>query len=110
MSKLDPTEETKVDNLVDDIYTGLERTVTSLQKELPDTVDALSAKQLRRALKAVISYPDIDPDDASNMSEAEQLFNAKLLALHQASVQLEIRAIGELQRQHDLKAEAEEKE
>lgn len=108
---MNPEEEKKIDALTDDIYRGLELTVTRLQEELPDTVDALSAKQLRRALKAVISYPSISEDNAKSMSEAEQKFNASMIALHQAGVQLEIRMIGQLQQERDnkLAQEAEEK-
>jgi len=107
MEELDPTEEAKVDNLAANIYEGLERTVVELQRTLPSTVDNMSGKQLRRALKAIISYPDINPDDAKNMSDSEQRFHASMLALHHSSVQLEIKVIGELQREHDNRQQQE---
>jgi len=103
MEELDPTEEKKVEELTGNIYRGLELTVTELQNKLPDAVDGLSTKQLRRALKAVILYPEVPEDLAASMSDREQRFSASMLALHQAGVQLEIRAIGQLQREHDMK-------
>ena len=101
--EIDVEDEKKIDELAGNIYRGLELTVTELQKSLPDVVDNLSGKQLRRALKAVISYPEICVEDAKVMTEAEQRFNAGMLALHQASVQLEIKSIGELQKEYDIK-------
>jgi len=101
--KLSDADEKKVDELASNIYKGLEYTVVELQGKLPDEVDNLSTKQLRRALKAVIMYPDIPDEVADAMSESEKKFNASMLALHQAGVQLEIRAIGQLQREHDRK-------
>lgn len=107
MQELDPTEEAKVDNLAANIYEGLERTVTELQSNLPDEVDAMTTKQLRRALKAVIGYPDVDEAEVKKMAPREQKFTASMMALHQASVQLEIKVIGELQREHDRKQQQE---
>jgi hypothetical protein len=103
------SDEKKIDNLAERMYDGLEKTVQDLQASLPLVVDELSSKQLRRALKAVISYPEIETENARSMSEKEQKFNAGLIALHQASVHLEIRVLGQLQQEHDRKI-AEEAE
>jgi len=100
---MENVDEEKVDNLVQNIYDGLEITVKELQKTLPDQVDGMTVKQLRRSLKAVINYPEIDEDSVKVMAEREQRFTASMLALRQAGVQLEIKAIGELQRAHDEK-------
>ena len=97
------------EELAENIYRGLEMTVEELQRTLPNDVDGLSTKQLRRALKAVIAYPMVPEDLASAMSEREQRFSAGMLALRQAGVQLEIKAIGELQREYDLKQQEETK-
>ena len=108
--KLSKEDEKKVDDLAKDIYRGLEYTVNELQQILPSEVDGLSTKQLRRALKAIILYPELPDEMADSMAEREQKFNAQMMALRQAGVQLEIRAIGELQREHDRKiAEASKK-
>ena len=101
--KLSAEDEKKVDELSSNIYKGLEFTVTDLQSKLPEEVDGLSTKQLRRALKAVILYPEVPDELADAMAEREKKFSASMLALHQASVQLEIRAIGQLQAEHDRK-------
>ncbi len=101
--KLSAEDEKKVDELASNMYKGLEYTVTDLQEKLPNDVDGLSTKQLRRALKAVILYPEVPDHLADSMSEREKKFSASMLALHQAGVQLEIRAIGHLQREHDRK-------
>lgn len=97
------TEEEKIDRTVEDIFKGLELTVKELQSKLPDEVDAMSTKQLRRALKAVILYPNVDDSVTGNMTPREQKFMASMLALHQAGVQLEIKVIGELQEEYDQK-------
>ena len=102
------TNEKDLDKFVDDIYTGLETTVYELQRTLPEEVDGLSTKQLRRALKNVIAYPEIDTEDANKLTDREKRFNAAMMALRQAGVQLEIKAIGELQREHDLKQKEKE--
>ena len=102
MKELEPKEEEKVSELADNIYRGLELTVNDLQSKLPDEVDGLSAKQLRRALKAVINYPEID-GDGNKLTEREQRFLASMFALHTSKVQLEIRVIGQLQKEYDLK-------
>jgi hypothetical protein len=96
-------DESKVDELASNMYKGLELTVVDLQDKLPLEVDGLSTKQLRRALKAVILYPEVPDHLADSMSDREKRFSASMLALHQAGVQLEIRAIGNLQREHDRK-------
>jgi len=102
----EPTQEVDekaVDNLAENIYRGLELTVEDLQAKLPDQVDGMGANALRRVLKAVISYPEVDDKSVGSLTEREQKFMASMFALHQASVQLEIKAIGELQREYDLK-------
>jgi hypothetical protein len=109
MKELDPKEEEKVSKLAENIYRGLELTVEELQSTLPDEVDGLSAKQLRRALKAVINYPDLD-DEGSKLTEREQRFLASMFALHTSKVQLEIKVIGELQREYDKKQQEEQGE
>jgi len=103
MKELEPSEEVKVSELASNIYRGLETTILELQKKLPSDVDGMSTKQLRRALKAVINYPEVEEESAKVMTEREQKFVASMFALHQASVQLEIKAIGEMQREYDLK-------
>tara|TARA_R110000851_G_scaffold29641_1_gene81419 strand:+ start:42 stop:359 length:318 start_codon:yes stop_codon:yes gene_type:complete len=100
-------EEKKIDETVENIYRGLELTVTDLQSKLPEQVDSMNVKQLRRALKAVILYPEVPDDLADKMSEREQRFSASMLALHQSTVQLEIKAIGELQRDYHNKQQGE---
>lgn len=101
-------DEKAVDDLADNIYRGLEITVTELQDSLPEQVDGMGANSLRRVLKAVIGYPAL-PDEESSLSEREQKFMASMYALHQAGVQLEIREIGKLQQEYDRKQQQGEK-
>lgn len=103
----EPTNEEAVDNLAEKIFEGLELTVTELQASLPDQVSGMGANALRRVLKAVIMYPEMEEDNLSSLTEKEQRFMASMMALHQAGVQLEIRAIGELQREYEQKQQGE---
>ncbi len=96
-------DEEKITTTVNDIYQGLEVTVKELQDTLPDEVDNFSANQLRRALKGVIKYQDFTKEELMGMTEREQKFSAAMMALHQATVQLEIKVIGELQKDFDMK-------
>lgn len=97
-------EEAKKSLTVDDVYNnmleGLEVGIKDLQGRLTEQTDALSQKQLRRCLKALINYPEAD--QTAN-TERELKFITGLYTLHQMQVQLEIQAIGQLQKEMEEK-------
>ncbi len=80
---------------------GLEMTLNELQPKLDAQVDGLSTKQLRRALKATISYVTTREDDrdASALKPEENEFIGGLFAAIESGVQYSIHIIGEMQRQ-----------
>ncbi len=80
---------------------GLELTLKELKPKLDDQVDGLSTKQLRRALKATISYVTTREDDrdAGALKPEENEFIGGLFAAYETSVQYAIHIIGQLQKQ-----------
>ncbi len=112
MDKLDPVSEEKVEKLAENILEGVERTLQDLGSKLPEQVDAMSSKQLRRALKATINYIyKKDPDvDLKALAEREQKFLGSMFTLVEAGASYTMHILGELQREQDEKARAAEKE
>lgn len=80
---------------------GLEMTLNELQPKLDEQVDGLSTKQLRRALKATISYVTTRDDerDSGALKPEENEFIGGLFAAYETSVQYAIHIIGQLQKQ-----------
>jgi hypothetical protein len=106
MEKLDPKSEEKIDKLTENIVEGVERTLNELGTKLPDQIDAMSPKQLRRALKATVNYIyKKDPDvDLKTMAKREQDFLGGMFSLVEAGASYTMHILGELQREQDNKA------
>lgn len=107
MSNID---EEKVEKLAGSIVEGIERTLNELGSTMPDQVDALSQKQLRRALKATINYiykkdPELQIDD---LGAREQKFLGSMFSLVEAGAGYTMHILGELQQEQDKKRREEE--
>jgi hypothetical protein len=106
MEKLDQKSEEKIDKLTENIVEGVERTLNELGTKLPNQIDAMSPKQLRRALKATVNYIyKKDPDvDLTSMAKREQDFLGGMFSLVEAGASYTMHILGELQRDQDNKA------
>jgi hypothetical protein len=98
-------DEEKVEKLAGSIVEGIERTLEELGSTMPDQVDALSQKQLRRALKATINYiykkdPELQIDD---LGVREQKFLGSMFSLVEAGAGYTMHILGELQQEQDKK-------
>lgn len=95
------TEE-QIEKTMQDITRGLEISIVKLQDGLNNRIDGLTQKQLRRALKAIVNFPEPQVDlDALTQSERETI--GELYTLHQSQVQLEIQVLGQLQKEQQEK-------
>jgi len=99
------TDEEKIDKLAGGIVEGIERTLKTLGEQLPEQVDAMTSKQLRRALNATINYIyKKDPEvDLKALSEREQKFLGSMFSLVEAGASYTMHVLGELQQEYDKK-------
>lgn len=109
MEKLDQKSEEKIDKLAENIVEGVERVLNELGNKLPDQIDAMSPKQLRRALKATVNYIyKKDPDiDLKALAQREQEFLGGMFNLVEAGASYTMHILGELQKEQDEKNRAE---
>lgn len=107
-----PIDEDAVNRIEGDIVQGIERTLGQLGETLPNQVDGLSQKQLRRAFKAVISYIYKKEDyltEAEALSDREKRFIGGMFSLVEAGTQYSMHIISELHQEH-LKEQQKKKE
>jgi hypothetical protein len=100
----EPTDD-HINSMADNIVLGLERTLEDLGEKLPLEVDGMSAKQLRRAMKALIGYTATRADisDIKTLTERERKFLAGLMALQESSINYTIHILGQVQQAQDAK-------
>lgn len=105
------TEEVKEEKKEYDIETvlkGLEMNVVNLQKKLKQDAEALTSKQIKRVIQAIIDYPE-EPK-LSDKTEREQKFIAGMFSLHESQVLLELNVIDNMRKEAVKKQLAEEQQ
>lgn len=95
-----------VEQAFEDLQKGMELGVGDLTAKLNAGIEDLGKGEMERALFSIINYPD----PVKVYHKREEAFIKNLVALHGLHLQLEIQAVGELQREHDNKGEVDVEE
>jgi hypothetical protein len=100
-----------IEKMQGNIVENIERVLSQLGESLPEQVDGLSQKQLRRALKATINYVYKKEDDTvtDSLSDREKKFIGGMITLVEAGTQYSMHIISELHQQQ-LEQQAKEKD
>ena len=86
-----------VEQAYEDLMSGLEYGINELTTKLNSDLNSLTKSELRRALQAVINYPD----GIKVFHSREEQFIKNLVALHGLHLRTEMQVIADLQKQYE---------